>query len=277
MMSEKYIMINEFLSGFDETKIKGAGELRNTLIAELLLFASLRSYINKMLREAKVDRQISKFIEDDMQKKVTVRVINHDRIFSFCDQSDTVWLSSALYHLLNVNEVVAICLSEANHGKLKMKRLYDWYTKQKYPRILKTIRTIMAKKALVNIDALNQTRIYMMAYLFYIHYVKNPVPALYQFSYNDYTIRAGFGDHYDSALRKINKQIRREKPSQIIKKLEEKEKENPKSIKTIEKQLIDDATNSSDNIGQQASKGLRKFGIRLSNMKIVQLTKKLFK
>jgi len=247
------ITVSSFLQELDFQNIAyDPKQLAATIAIELILFGALKASINKLLKRSNVDRDLSREISDIAQHHYTVRSIRDERIFSFHDEKDTIWISDGLVKLLDREELIAVVLHEIGHGKEKIKILYEHLTSHStIPRKLKPMYSalgILLKRMHVMSDPMMMTRVYMLTYIMYVDIIGNPFKGLYKWSYSDLAIQAGYWDQYESALYKINKQIYKQRSSELAKKIAKIETENPGSIDHIKRDLQKTAGEKSDDL-----------------------------
>ena len=247
------ITVSSFLQELDFQNIAYTPkQLAATITIELILFGALKASINRLLKLSKVDKDLSREISNIVQKNYIVRSIQDQRIFSFHDDKNTIWISEGLIKLLDREELIAVMLHEVGHGKEKIKILYDHLTS--HPTIPKKLKPmysalgVLLKSRGVVSDPMMMTRVYMLTYILYVDLIGNPFKGLYKWSYSDLAIQAGYWDQYESALYKINKQIHKQQASELSKKIAKIESENPGSIDHIKKDLQKTAGENSDNI-----------------------------
>lgn len=231
-MNKKYQELLEFqISEIDPSSPK---QLLYSLVAEIVIFTMLKVTVQRLLRRSRVDPDLSREVSTMLPSDIDVRLIRDDRVFSFHDTKNIIWISQGLTSLLDREELIAVLLHEYGHGDDKLKILYEKFIKESpespysilprapnRPNLLFRILGNLIKRQGINTSALNKTRVYFLSYIIYTSVSKYPLKGTYKWSYSDFAIQKGYWDQYESALYKINRYISRQKRSKLALKLSE--------------------------------------------------------
>lgn len=253
----QYDIVSSVLHEFDIDLMSSPKEVIATATVEIMLFGVLKASINKMLKTSKTDRKLSNQISNIVDTKLEVRVLSDNRIFSL-NADDVIWVSSGLVKLLTPNEMISVLLHEIGHAEEKMKILYDRLIRHpRNPKRMKYTFQVLAwlirSRGIVS-DPSMMTRVYLLTFIVYTSLVDYPFKGLYKWNYSDLAVKHGYWDEYESALAKINRYIANQKPSKIVKKLENAESKNPGAINFIKRELYKSANNDDSNPINQIKK-----------------------
>jgi len=261
--SQQYNELCKVITEIDWSKVPKFDEnfFKYTLTTEIVLFASLKYMMKKLIRKSKIDKGLSEEITNLVSNKYIIRIIDYPFINSFSDDEGTIFVTDGLVKLLTRDELIAIILHEIGHGHEKLKILYDQMMSNKKVVLFKVLAPLIKKK--VYTDSLTKTTLYLLAYTAYMSTGKPPFKGAYKWSYSDYAVKLGYWDQYASAIKKIDAAVVKKNEVKLANDLIKTAQDNPDSIKEIEKPFQKSLEHDDDEINSNVITMLKTMVVKI--------------